>query len=144
MYYETFFLKYFSGNFKKLQNIIACSKKTSFYKFDYFSCCSAHFWPLKSLKLRKCPYLSNCRSHRVLLSLILTKTYMFLYVFLTVYTSKMKRNAPNRKNCKNRRKWYKNCPNLISHEAVILETLFIFHTKWNIKLRICLKYVTPF
>ena len=47
----------------------------------------------------------------------------------------------NRKNGKNRLKWCKNCPTFLSHESVILETLFIFHIKWKPKFRMCCIYV---
>ena len=88
-----FFLNFLADSLKSHQISLPVGKR-HFFHFDYFSGCSTHFWPLNSPKTRKCPNLSNRCSYEVLWPLILTGTWMFLYVFHTDHTLKINRSAP--------------------------------------------------
>ena len=98
----TFSLKFFSGHLKKLQNIIICWKKYISYHFDYFPGCSAPFWLLRSLKMRKCPYLSNRWSYEVLRPSF-SREHACLYTcFIQIVPLKWTEVLQNRKNGENK------------------------------------------
>ena len=99
-----FFLNFLVDTLKSCEISLPIGKKSFFIISNIFQVAPPIFWPLKSPKLRKCPYLSNLWSFEVLWPLILTGTCMFLYVFHTNDTSKTNGSAPKSQNDKNRQK----------------------------------------